>query len=120
MEPKSSTFKQVIKILLTVAFVIVTPWILLFALLLFAFGAPQWGILLCFIPFVIPAIWIKRRKPYLITFVCLFLVHRYTGKRKRFTVNSVHRFTQGVDNFFHSSFLICFMSKSAVEPGKIF
>lgn len=44
-------------------------------------------------------------------------IHR---KRKRFTVNSVHRFTQGVDNFFHSSFLICFMSKSAVEPGKIF
>ena len=74
MSTKSSTFKKVIKILLTVAICIATPWVLLFALVLFAFGAPQWGILLCFFPFVIPAIWIKRKKPYLITYVCLFLV----------------------------------------------
>ena len=73
MKSKSSTFKKVIKILLTVAICIATPWVLLFALVLFAFGAPQWGILLCFFPFVIPAIWIKRKKPYLITYVCLFL-----------------------------------------------
>ncbi len=73
MSTKSSTFKKVIKILLTVAICIATPWVLLFALVLFAFGAPQWGILLCFFPFVIPAIWIKRKKPYLITYVCLFL-----------------------------------------------
>lgn len=73
MSTKSSTFKKVIKILLTVAICIATPWVLLSALVLFAFGAPQWGILLCFFPFVIPAIWIKRKKPYLITYVCLFL-----------------------------------------------
>ena len=73
MSTKSSTFKKVIKILLTVAICIATPWVLLFALVLGAFGAPQWGILLCFFPFVIPAIWIKRKKPYLITYVCLFL-----------------------------------------------
>ena len=73
MSTKSSTYKKVIKILLTVAICIATPWVLLFALVLFAFGAPQWGILLCFFPFVIPAIWIKRKKPYLITYVCLFL-----------------------------------------------
>lgn len=73
MKSKSSTFKKVIKILLTVAICIATPWVLLSALVLFAFGAPQWGILLCFFPFVIPAIWIKRKKPYLITYVCLFL-----------------------------------------------
>ena len=73
MKSRSSTFKKVIKILLTVAICIATPWVLLFALVLFAFGAPQWGILLCFFPFVIPAIWIKRKKPYLITYVCLFL-----------------------------------------------
>lgn len=73
MKSRSSTFKKVIKILLTVAICIATPWVLLFALVLFAFGAPQWGILLCFFPFVIPAIWIKRKKPYLIAYVCLFL-----------------------------------------------
>lgn len=73
MSTKSSTFKKVIKILLTVVICIATPWVLLFALVLFAFGAPQWGILLCFFPFAIPAIWIKRKKPYLITYVCLFL-----------------------------------------------
>lgn len=73
MSTKLSTFKKVIKILLTVAICIATPWVLLSALVLFAFGAPQWGILLCFFPFVIPAIWIKRKKPYLITYVCLFL-----------------------------------------------
>ena len=73
MKSRSSTFIKVIKILLTVAICIATPWVLLFALVLFAFGAPQWGILLCFFPFVIPAIWIKRKKPYLITYACLFL-----------------------------------------------
>ena len=73
MKSRSSTFKKVIKILLTVVICIATPWVLLFALVLFAFGAPQWGILLCFFPFAIPAIWIKRKKPYLITYVCLFL-----------------------------------------------
>ena len=73
MSTKANRFKKVIKILLTVAICIATPWVLLFALVLFAFGAPQWGILLCFFPFVIPAIWIKRKKPYLITYVCLFL-----------------------------------------------
>lgn len=73
MKSKSSTFKKVIKILLTVAICIATPYVLLIALVLGAFGAPQWAILLCFFPFVIPAIWIKRKKPYLITYVCLFL-----------------------------------------------
>ena len=73
MERESSTFKKVIKILLTVAFGIATPYVLLFALVLGAFGAPQWAILLCFFPLIIPAIWIKRRKPYLITYVCLFM-----------------------------------------------
>lgn len=73
MEAGSSTFKKVIKILLTVVIGIAAPWVLLMALVLFAFGAPQWGILLCFFPFIIPAIWIKRRKPYLISYVSLFL-----------------------------------------------
>ena len=73
MESGSSTFKKVIKILLTVVIGIAAPWVLLMALVLFAFGAPQWGILLCFFPFIIPAIWIKRRKPYLISYVSLFL-----------------------------------------------
>ncbi len=73
MESNSSTFKKVIKILLTVVLCILTPYVLIAALLLGAFGAPQWAILLCFFPFVIPAIWIRRRKPYLITYVCLFL-----------------------------------------------
>ena len=72
MESNSSRFKQVMKILLTVVLCIVTPYVLIAALLLGAFGAPQWAILLCFFPFIIPAIWIKRRKPYLITYVCLF------------------------------------------------
>ena len=73
MESGSSTFKKVIKILLTVVIGIAVPWVLLMALVLFAFGAPQWGILLCFFPFIIPAIWIRRRKPYLISYVSLFL-----------------------------------------------
>ena len=73
MESKSSTFKLTIKILLTAAIGISTPYVLLFALMLFAFGAPQWGILLLFIPAIIPAIWIKRRKPYLITYGSLLL-----------------------------------------------
>ena len=73
MESNSSTFKKVIKILLTVVLCILTPYVLIVALLLGAFGAPQWAILLCFFPFIIPAIWIRRRKPYLITYVCLFL-----------------------------------------------
>ena len=73
MESRSSSFKKVVKILLTVGFCILTPYILLFALVVGAFGAPQVAILLCFFPFIIPAIWIKRRKPYLITYVCLFL-----------------------------------------------
>ncbi len=73
MESKSGTFKKVIKILLTVVIGIAAPWVLLMALVLFAFGAPQWGILLCFFPFIIPAIWIRRRKPYLISYVSLFL-----------------------------------------------
>lgn len=72
MESNSSTFKKVIKILLTVVLCILTPYVLIAALLLGAFGAPQWAILLCFFPFIIPAIWFKRRKPYLITYVCLF------------------------------------------------
>ena len=72
MKSGTSKFKQVIKILLTVAFGIATPVVLLFALLLFAFGVPQWGILLCFFPLIIPAIWIRKRKPYLIAYACLF------------------------------------------------
>lgn len=73
MSTKSSRFKRVIKILLTVALCIATPYVLLGALVIGAFGAPQWAILLCFFPFIIPAIWIKRKKPYLITYGCLFL-----------------------------------------------
>ena len=73
MSTKPSRLKRVIKILLTLALCIATPYVLLIALVIGAFGAPQWAILLCFFPFVIPAIWIKRRKPYLITYVCLFL-----------------------------------------------
>lgn len=65
--------KKAIQIILTAAVALATPCVLLLALLLFAFGAPQWGILLLFVPFIIPAIWIRRKKPYLITYVCLFL-----------------------------------------------
>ena len=73
MSTKPSRLKRVIKTLLTVALCIATPYVLLIALVIGAFGAPQWAILLCFFPFVIPAIWIKRKKPYLITYVCLLL-----------------------------------------------
>ena len=73
MSTKPSRLKRVIKILLTLALCIATPYVLLIALVIGAFGAPQWAILLCFFPFVIPAIWIKRKKPYLITYVCLLL-----------------------------------------------
>ena len=73
MSTKSSTFKKVIKTLLTVALCIVTPYVLIAALLLGAFGELHWAILLCLFPFIIPAIWIKRRKPYLITYLCVFL-----------------------------------------------
>ena len=73
MSTKPSRLKKVIKILLTLALCIATPYVLLIALVIGAFGAPQWAILLCFFPFVIPAIWIKRKKPYLITYVCLLL-----------------------------------------------
>ena len=73
MSTKSSTFQKIIKILLTVAICIATPYVLLLALVLGAFGAPQWAILLCFFPLIIPAIWIKRRKPYVITYLSLFL-----------------------------------------------
>lgn len=68
-----SKFKKVVKILLTVAFCIATPYVLIAALLLGAFGELHWAILLCLFPFIIPAIWMKRRKPYLIVFCCLFL-----------------------------------------------
>lgn len=68
-----SKFKEVVKILLTVAFCIATPYVLIAALLLGAFGELHWAILLCLFPFIIPAIWMKRRKPYLIVFCCLFL-----------------------------------------------
>lgn len=74
MSTKSSTFKKVIKTLLTVALCILTPYVLIAALLLGAFGELHWAILLCLFPFIIPAIWIKRRKPYLITYLCVFLV----------------------------------------------
>lgn len=74
MSSKSSIAKQAIKILLTVAIGVATPWVLLIALVIGAFGAPQVAILLCFFPLIIPAIWLKRRKPYLIVFLCLFLV----------------------------------------------
>lgn len=73
MSPRSNGIKQAVKILLTVALCIATPWVLLIALVVGAFGAPQWAILFCFFPFLIPVIWIKRRKLYLITYVCLFL-----------------------------------------------
>ena len=73
MKAKTNIFKKVIKILLTVAFGVSTPWVLLSALVLFAFNVPQWGVLLCFFPFIIPAIWIKKRKPYLISYISLFL-----------------------------------------------
>lgn len=73
MEPKSSTFKQAIKIILTLAFGIATPFVLLFALVLGAFGAPQIAVLLCFIPAIIPAIWVRKRKLYLIILCSLFL-----------------------------------------------
>ena len=68
-----SKFKKVVKILLTVALCIATPYVLIAALLLGAFGELHWAILLCLFPFIIPAIWMKRRKPYLIVFCCLFL-----------------------------------------------
>ncbi len=74
MSSNSGTFRLVIKILLTLAFCVATPFVLLFALILFAFGVPQVAILLLFIPAIIPAIWMKRRKPYLIIFCSLFLM----------------------------------------------
>jgi len=70
----SDAWKDVVKILFTVAFGFATPMALMLALVLFAFGAPQIGLMLCFIPFVIPAIWIKKRKKYLIVLCSLFLV----------------------------------------------
>lgn len=73
MKSGTSEFKQVVKILLTVVIGICAPWVLLGALLLFAFGEVLWGALFCFFPLIIPAIWIKKRKPYLITYVSLFL-----------------------------------------------
>ena len=73
MKYQSSPLKTAFKILLTLALSAASVITLLSAVVLFAFGAPQWGILLCFLPFIIPAIWIKKRKPYLITYVCLFL-----------------------------------------------
>lgn len=66
-------FKKAIKILLTVLLCIVTPYVLIAAILLGAFGELHWAILCCLFPFIIPAIWIKRRKPYLIIYLCLFL-----------------------------------------------
>ena len=68
-----SKLKKVVKILLTVALCIATPYVLIAAILLGSFGELHWAILFCLFPFIIPAIWIKRRKPYLITYVCLVL-----------------------------------------------
>lgn len=73
MKSGTSKFKQVIKILLTAVIGVCSLWVLVGALLLFAFGEPLWGALFCFFPLIIPAIWIKKRKPYLITYVSLFL-----------------------------------------------
>ena len=73
MKSGTSKFKQVIKILLTAVIGVCSLWVLVGALLLFAFGEPLWGALFCFFPLIIPAIWIKKRKPYLITYVSLVL-----------------------------------------------
>ena len=67
-------FKKVIKILLTVVVGFITPTAVVFALLMFAADEPFWGALFCFVPAIIPAIWIKRRKPYLIVYTCLLLL----------------------------------------------
>ena len=67
-------FKKVIKILLTVVVGFITPTAVVFALLMFAADEPFWGVLFCFVPAIIPAIWIKRRKPYLIVYTCLLLL----------------------------------------------
>lgn len=67
-------FKKVIKILLTVVVGFITPTAVVFALLMFAADEPFLGALFCFVPAIIPAIWIKRRKPYLIVYTCLLLL----------------------------------------------
>ena len=67
-------FKKVMKILLTVVVGFITPTAVVFALLMFAADEPFWGALFCFVPAIIPAIWIKRRKPYLIVYTCLLLL----------------------------------------------
>ena len=73
MEPKTSVLKKIVKILITVVLCVATPIVLLYALILFAFGMPQVALLLLFIPALIPAVWVKRKKLYLIPYVCLLL-----------------------------------------------
>ena len=73
MEPKTSVLKKIVKILITVVLCVATPIVLLYALILFAFGMSQVALLLLFIPALIPAVWVKRKKLYLIPYVCLLL-----------------------------------------------
>ena len=73
MEPKTGKFKKTIKILLTIALCLITPIALLYSLVFFSFNMPQWGLLVLFIPALIPAIWAKRKKAYRISYLCLLL-----------------------------------------------
>ena len=73
MEPKTGKFKKAIKILLTIALCLITPIALLYSLVFFSFNMPQWGLLVLFIPALIPAVWAKRKKAYRISYLCLLL-----------------------------------------------
>ena len=72
---KKKTLLLIIKIVLTVILAAATPFVLLFSIVLFAFGASAVGGFLLFIPALIPLIWLKKKKWYLIAYVCILLVY---------------------------------------------
>lgn len=66
--------KLAIKIILTALIAAATPYLLLYFLVLVAFGGYiEAALLLLLIPALIPLIWIKKRKVYLIIYLCVFL-----------------------------------------------
>ena len=77
----------ILKIILTVLCVIAFPYAALFTILLLGFGG-MWGvtIVLCVlvVPLIIPLIWLKKRKPYLIGYgayllCCVLLIGVQSG-----------------------------------------
>lgn len=67
---------EIIKVFLTIALGLVCPYVFMVSLLSFAFGAPLQALLVLLIPAIIPIIWLKnkKRKLYLIIFVCIALI----------------------------------------------